>query len=111
MRTLGRPSNYFCDLSALTFPFGPSSYTFCVPFFIYNFCFHFELKDEIHELDLRDANVVNSPYYYMQQRDILYVEPNTAMAQEGTVSTTNRLWLRGVSIVISLGSLMYRVLE
>ncbi len=66
---------------------------------------------EIHELDLRDANVVNSPYYYMQQRDILYVEPNAAMAQEGTVSTTDRLWLRGVSIVISLGSLMYRVLE
>ena len=66
---------------------------------------------EIHELDLRDANVVNSTYYYMQQRDILYVEPNTAMAQEGSVSTTNRLWLRGVSIVISLGSLMYRVLE
>ena len=66
---------------------------------------------EIHELDLRDANVVNSPYYYMQQRDVLYVEPNAAMAQEGTVSTTDRLWLRGVSIVISLGSLMYRVLE
>ena len=70
-----------------------------------------EGKYEIHELDLRDANVVNSPYYYMQQRDILYVEPNTAMAQEGTVSTTDRLWLRGVSIVISLGSLLYRVLE
>lgn len=66
---------------------------------------------EIHELDLRDANVVNSPYYYMQQRDVLYVEPNTAMAQNATVSTTNRLLLRGVSIVISLGSLLYRVLE
>ena len=66
---------------------------------------------EIHELDLRDANVVNSPYYYMQQRDVLYVEPNTAMAQNATVSTTNRLWLRGISIVLSVGSLLYRVLE
>lgn len=66
---------------------------------------------EIHELDLRDANVVNSPYYYMQQRDILYVEPNTTMAQNATVSETNRLWLNGVSIVISIGSLLYRVLE
>ena len=66
---------------------------------------------EIHELDLRDANVVNSPYYYMQQRDILYVEPNTAMAQNASIGRTKTLWVRGVSIVISLGSLMYRVLK
>ena len=66
---------------------------------------------EIHELDLRDANVVNSPYYYLQQRDVVYVEPNTAMAQNAKVGRTTRLWFRGISIVLSLGSLMYRILE
>lgn len=66
---------------------------------------------EIHELDLRDANVVNSPYYYMQQRDILYVEPNTAMAQNASIGRTRTLWVRGIHIVLSLGSLMYRVLK
>ena len=66
---------------------------------------------EIHELDLRDANVVNSPYYYMQQRDILYVEPNTAMAQNASIGRTKTLWVRGIHIVLSLGSLMYRVLK
>ena len=73
-----------------------------------------ELTDgtyEVHELDLRDANIVNSPYYYLQQRDVVYVEPNTAMAQNAKVGTTTRLWFRGISIVLSLGSLMYRILE
>ena len=73
-----------------------------------------ELTDgtyEVHELDLRDANIVNSPYYYLQQRDVVYVEPNTAMAQNASVGRTKTLWIRGIHIVISLGSLMYRVLK
>lgn len=66
---------------------------------------------EIHQLDLTDANLLNSPYYYMHQRDILYVEPNSVQAQNAKVSETTRLWVRGAAIVISLGSLLYRVLE
>ena len=33
-------------------------------------------KDEIISLDLSEASIVNSPYYYLQQGDILYVEPD-----------------------------------
>ena len=66
---------------------------------------------EVHELDMRDANTLNSPYYYLQQRDIVYVEPNAAMIQNAQVGETTRLWFRGASIVVSLGSLLYRVLE
>jgi polysaccharide export outer membrane protein len=65
----------------------------------------------VHELDMRDANILNSPYYYLQQRDIVYVEPNEAMLQNSQVGTTTRLWVRGVAISISLGSLLYRVLN
>lgn len=73
-----------------------------------------ELADgtyEVHELDMRDANILNSPYYYLRQRDIVYVEPNEVMAQNSKVGTTTRLWLNGASITISLGSLLYRVLQ
>ncbi len=73
-----------------------------------------ELPDgtyEAHELDMRDANILNSPYYYLQQRDIVYVEPNESMAQNSQVGTTTRLWVRGAAITISLGSLLYRVLS
>ena len=66
---------------------------------------------EVHELDMRDANILNSPYYYLQQRDIVYVEPNEAMAQNSKVGRTTQLWLNGVSITVSLGSLLYRVLQ
>ena len=73
-----------------------------------------ELPDgtyEVHELDMRDANILNSPYYYLQQRDIVYVEPNEAMAQNAKVGRTTQLWVRGAAITISLGSLLYRVLQ
>lgn len=73
-----------------------------------------ELPDgtyEVHELDMRDANILNSPYYYLQQRDIVYVEPNEAMAQNAKIGETTRLWVRGASITISLGSLLYMVLK
>ena len=66
---------------------------------------------EIHELDLRDANLLNSPYYYLQQRDVLYVEPNEAMAQNASIGSTRQLWVRGIQITIHLGSLLYRVLR
>ncbi len=66
---------------------------------------------EVHELDMRDANIINSPYYYLQQRDVVYVEPNEAMAQNAEIGTTTRLWVRGTSITVRLGSLLYRVLR
>ena len=52
-----------------------------------------------------------APYYYLQQRDIVYVEPNEAMVQNAKVGRTTQLWVRGASITISLGSLLYRVLQ
>lgn len=33
-------------------------------------------KDEVISLDISEASIVNSPYYYLQQNDILYVEPD-----------------------------------
>lgn len=66
---------------------------------------------EIHELDLRDANILDSPYYYLKQRDILYVEPNPVMAQNSSIGQTRQLWVRGISITVALGSLLYRVLD
>ena len=66
---------------------------------------------EIHQLDLTDANLLSSPYYYMQQRDVLYVEPNPVRAQDSKISRTTMLWFRGASIVISLGALSYRAFD
>lgn len=33
-------------------------------------------KDEVIALDLSEASIITSPYYYVQQNDILYIEPD-----------------------------------
>ncbi len=39
-------------------------------------------KREIHRLNLNDKNLLVSPYFYLQQNDVLYVQPNRSMAQD-----------------------------
>ena len=68
-------------------------------------------KKEIHTLDLTDANIVNSPYYYLQQNDIVYVEPNKVKAQNARVGNMTTLWFSATSILISLTSLIYNILK
>ncbi len=73
-----------------------------------------ELNDgrkEVHSLDITDANIINSPYYYMQQRDILYVQPNEAKSKNSDIGSTARFWIRGASICISIASLVWRIVR
>ena len=68
-------------------------------------------QKEIHVLNLNDANIINSPYYYLQQNDIVYVEPNKVKAQNSNVGSMTTLWFSAISIVISLTSLMFNILR
>lgn len=70
-----------------------------------------EGKKEIHVLNLKDANIINSPYYYLQQNDIVYVEPNNVKARNSNVGQTTTLALTATSILISLSSLLYNILK
>ena len=68
-------------------------------------------RKEFHELNLNDANIVSSPYYYLQQNDIVYVEPNKVKAKNSSVGATTSLWFTATSIVISLTSLLVNILK
>jgi polysaccharide export outer membrane protein len=64
-----------------------------------------------HRLDLNDANVINSPYFYLQQNDVVYVQPNKAKAKNSDIGSSTSLWFSATSILISLTSLMYNILK
>ena len=68
-------------------------------------------KKEVFTLNLNDANIISSPYYYLQQNDIVYVEPNKVKARNSSVGQTTSLWLTSTSILISLASLLYTILK
>ena len=56
----------------------------------------------IYQIDLCDVSLFNSPAYYLQQNDIVYVEPSKIKARQ---STTDDKALRMTSILVSSGSL------
>jgi polysaccharide export outer membrane protein len=68
-------------------------------------------KKTIVEMNLNDANIINSPYYYLQQNDVVYVTPNKVKAQNSSVGSMTSLWFSATSILISLTSLLYNILK
>ena len=45
-------------------------------------------KREIANLDLTSKDIFSSPFYYLQQDDIVYVEPNDRRKRQGTQDLT-----------------------
>ena len=62
-------------------------------------------------LNLKDANVINSPYYYLQQNDVVYVEPNNVKARNSEIGSSTTIWFSVVGILTSLASLLVTVLR
>lgn len=68
-------------------------------------------QKSIHVFDLTDADIINSPYFYLQQNDVIYVTPNKVKAQNSSVGSMTTLWFSATSILISLTSLLYNILH
>ncbi len=65
----------------------------------------------VHEVNLNDASLLNSPYYYLQQNDVVYVTPNKSKAKNSDIGSSTSLWFSGTSIAISLVSLLINILN
>ncbi len=66
-------------------------------------------KREIVPLDLNDAEVVLSPYYYLQQNDVVYVTPNKTKAKNAGISNSTTIWFSVVGTLVSLVSLIVTI--
>ena len=64
----------------------------------------------IISLNLNDANLIYSPYYYLQQNDILYVEPNKAKARNSDVSSMTSLWFSATSLLMAVITFLLNLL-
>ena len=59
-------------------------------------------------LDLRSADVLNSEYYYLQQNDVVYVEPNRAQVQSSSFNRNTAIYVSVASLLLSAMAIIFR---
>lgn len=68
-------------------------------------------RQEIITLDLNSAETILSPYYWLQQNDIVYVTPNKAKSRNSDIGNSTSLWFSATSILVSLASLLVTIFK
>jgi polysaccharide export outer membrane protein len=69
---------------------------------------------KVYEIDLtNDRDIVNSPAYYVQQNDVVYVEPNAVKARTSTANgntwLTPSFWISMITFAITIGTLIWKL--
>lgn len=65
-----------------------------------------EGKRQIITLDLTDRNILQSPHYYLQQNDIVYVTPNKTKARTADINTSTTIWFSVIGSLLSVANLI-----
>ena len=60
-------------------------------------------------LNMNRADIIQSPYYYLQQNDILYVTPNKTKAKTADISASTTIWFSVVGTLVSLASMIITI--
>lgn len=61
-------------------------------------------QKEYHQLNINDANIISSPYYYLQQNDVIYVEPRKIEARNAFISANTSVWFSITSALMSIAT-------
>jgi len=62
-------------------------------------------------VNLNDKNIIHSPAYYLEQNDVVYVEPNKAKSGSSNIGAEETLSISALSVLISLTSIIVTVLH
>jgi polysaccharide export outer membrane protein len=63
---------------------------------------------EYKYLDFRDSSVLNSDFYYLQQNDVIYVEPNNAQIQSSSFNRNTTIYISIASLLLSVLVIVFR---
>lgn len=63
-------------------------------------------KREYHRLDLNSKDFLESPYYYLQQNDVIYVEPNKVREANARTDQERAYNLSVISTIVSAASVV-----
>ena len=58
-------------------------------------------KRTFHHFNLNDADAVNSPYFYLQQNDVVYVSPNQTRQENSKYNQNNAFKVQVTSAIVS----------
>ena len=61
-------------------------------------------QKEYHQLNINDANIISSPYYYLQQNDVIYVESRKTEARNAFISSNTSIWITLASSLMSIAT-------
>lgn len=62
----------------------------------------------MHRLDLTKQNTINSPYYYLAQNDVIYVEPNKSQINNSKLGANSNIIISIASLLITVISVLTR---
>lgn len=65
-----------------------------------------EGKRTYHHLNLNDSKVLESPYFYLQQNDVVYVEPNDVREANSRMNSEKQYRLSMTSVIVSAASVI-----
>ena len=68
-------------------------------------------KQRIITIDLNKTETLFSPYYWLQQNDIVYVTPNKAVARNADISNVTSLWFSATTVLVSIASLLITIFK
>ncbi len=68
-----------------------------------------EGRRQVIHLNLNDANITQSPYFYLQQNDVIYVKPTKAKVRTNTFNSNASMWITILSVLTSISTLVIAI--